>query len=63
MEIDRLNKTYLGKVKFNPNFIDCNSPKGLHRDDPASSIVPVYHYLEQSKLQKIYKQFAIKEEL
>ena len=28
-EIDRLNKTYLGKVKFYPNFIDCYFPQGL----------------------------------
>ena len=28
-EIYGLNKTYLGKVKFNPDFIDCNFPQGL----------------------------------
>ena len=29
LNIDRLNNTYLGKVKFDPYFIDCNFPQGL----------------------------------
>ena len=33
--IIRLNETYLSKVKFCRNFIDCNLPQGLTRERPA----------------------------
>ena len=48
--IDRLNETYLqvGKVKFNRNFIDCNLPQGLTREE-TSHRRPDIHYLEHTE--------------